>query len=194
MPVPVPIEGRAADDLRVIRRAMERSSTFTAVPGYGGVVMGVVGLAAAFAGAAQPTPERWLATWLLAAVAACLVEVVTMQRKAAQAGVLLSGAVAQRFALGLLPPLAAGAALTWALWSAGQWTLMPPVWLLLYGAGVITGGIVSVQTVQVMGVCLMALGLAALATPPAWGHIWLGAGFGLAHIGFGLHIARRHGG
>lgn len=194
MPIPVPIEGRAADDLRVIRRAMERSGTFTAVPGYGGAVMGVVGLAAALVGSVQPTTERWLATWLLAAVAACLVEVVTMRHKAAQAGVLLSGAVAQRFALGLLPPLAAGAALTWALWSAGLWTLMPPVWLLLYGAGVITGGIVSVQTVQVMGVCLMALGLAALVTPPAWGHVWLGAGFGLTHIGFGLYIARRHGG
>jgi hypothetical protein len=194
MPRPVPIEGRAAADLRLIRRAMERGSTFTAVPGYGGAAMGVVGLVAALAGAAQPTPERWLATWLLAAALASAIEVVTMRRKAIRAGVMLSGAVAQRFALGLLPPLAAGAALTGALWSAGHWTLMPPVWLLLYGAGVITGGVASVPVVQVLGACEMALGLAALATPPSWGNLWLGAGFGLAHIGFGLHIARRHGG
>ena len=173
---------------------MERSSTFTAVPGYGGAAMGAVGVVAAVAGAMQPTPERWLASWLIAALIALAIEVATMRRKAAHAGVPLSGVLAQRFALGLSAPLAAGAALTVALFSAGNWSLMPSVWLLLYGAGVVTGGIVSVPTVQVMGLCFMALGVVAMATPPEWGNTWLGVGFGFVHIGFGLYIARRHGG
>ena len=69
MPEPQPrlISHRAADDLTYIRSAMERSSAFTAVPGAGGVVTGVIGLIAAVAGARQPTGERWLATWLGAA-------------------------------------------------------------------------------------------------------------------------------
>ena len=192
--MPVPIHGRAAEDLRVIRRAMERSGTFTAVPGYGGVAMGVVGVIAAVAGAIQPTAERWLASWLIAAAVACAIEVVAMRRKAVQAGVPLSGALARRFALGLSAPLAAGAAVTAGLLSAGSWSLLPSVWLLLYGAGVVTGGIVSVPTVQVMGLCFMALGVVAMATPPAWGNLWLGVGFGLVHIAFGFYIVRKHGG
>src|SRR6185436_8215348 len=63
-PQPRLISHRAADDLTYIRSAMERSSPFTAVPGAGGVVTGVIGLIAAVVGARQPTGERWLATWL----------------------------------------------------------------------------------------------------------------------------------
>ncbi|MGH9158660.1 MAG: hypothetical protein ACRD2X_01560 [Vicinamibacteraceae bacterium] len=190
----VPIQGRAAEDLRFIRRAMERSSTFTAVPGYGGAAMGAVGVVAAVVAAMQPTAERWLASWLIAAAIAFAIGAVAMRRKAAQAGVPLSGALARRFALGLSAPLAAGAALTTGLSSAGHWSLMPSVWLLLYGSGVVTGGIVSVPTVPVMGLCFMVLGVVAMATPPEWGNMWLGAGFGLLQICFGLYIARKHGG
>jgi hypothetical protein len=192
--MPVPIQGRAAEDLRVIRRAIERSSTFAAVPGYGGVAIGAVGVVAAVVGAMQPTVERWLASWLTAAAVAFAIEVVAIRRKASQAGVPLSGALARRFALGLAAPLAAGAALTAGLSSVGNWSLMPSVWLLLYGAGVVTGGMVSVPTVQVMGLCFMALGVAAMATPSEWGNIWLGIGFGFVHICFGFYIARKHGG
>jgi hypothetical protein len=190
----VPIQGRAAEDLRVIRRAMERSSTFTAVPGYGGAAMGAVGVVAAVVAAMQPTAARWLTTWLAAAAIGFAIGVVAVRRKAAQAGVPLNGALARRFALALSAPLAAGAAITAGLSSAGNWSLMPPVWLLLYGAGVVTGGIVSVPTVLVMGLCFMALGVAAMATPPGWSNAWLGVGFGFVQVCFGLYIARKHGG
>jgi hypothetical protein len=56
----VSIQDRAEDDLRFIRRAMERSGTFTAVPGYGGAAMGAVGVAATAMAALQPTATRWL--------------------------------------------------------------------------------------------------------------------------------------
>jgi hypothetical protein len=190
----VPIQGRAAEDLRFIRQTMERSTTFTAVPGFGGVAMGVIGAAAAIAAALQPTAERWLAAWLLAAAVALLVGLFAMRRKALRAGLPLTGALARRFALSLSAPLAAGAALTFGLAQSGNWALMPSVWLLLYGAGVITGGMVSVPVVPVVGVCFMAFGVLAMLTPPEWGNVWLGLGFGLLHLAFGLYIARKHGG
>ena len=184
----------AEENLQFIRRTMERSSTFTAVPGLGGFAMGAIGAVAAVVAARQGSAERWLIVWLLAAAAAVSIGVTATWLKAARLGAPLAGAVGRRFATNLAAPLVAGAALTWGAWTDGAWSLMPPVWLLLYGTGVLAGGVFSVAAVRLLGVAFMALGVAALATPPAWGNVWLGLGFGGLQLGFGLYIARRHGG
>jgi hypothetical protein len=188
------VHDHAAESLAFIRHAMERGSTFSAVPGSGGALMGGVGLGAAGVAALQPTAERWLAVWLAAAVIALAVGVLAMRRKAARLGAPLAGAPARRFALSLSAPLIAGAALTVGLWMHGVWALMAPVWLLLYGAGVLTGGAFSVAPMRLLGMCFMGLGLVAIVTPPSWGNVWLGLGFGALQVGFGIYIARRHGG
>lgn len=185
---------RAEAHLQFIRRAMERGSTFTAVSGLGGAGMGAIGLTAAILAANQPSVERWLAVWLAAAPVALCVGVVAVWRKAARSGAPLAGTVARRFALGLAAPLVAGAAVTYALWRAGDYAVMAPTWLLLYGTGVTVGGMFSAPVVRATGVCFMAVGIAAVVTPPDWGNSWLAIGFGLLHIGFGVHIARHHGG
>ncbi|HEY0783493.1 MAG TPA: hypothetical protein VGE98_13625, partial [Thermoanaerobaculia bacterium] len=100
----------------------------------------------------------------------------------------------RRFALGLFPPLFAGAVLTLVLFAQGSVWLLPGLWLLLYGTGIVTGGAFSVRTVPVMGLGFVALGAIALAAPPAWGDALLAAGFGGLHLLFGGIIARRHGG
>jgi hypothetical protein len=173
---------------------MERSSTFTGVPGLGGAGMGVIGVAAAAVAAGQSSAERWLIVWLVAAAVALAVGVTAMWRKAALSGAPLVGAVGRRFALGMAAPLVAGAAITYALWRAGDYAVMAPTWLLLYGTGVMIGGMFSVPVVRATGICFMALGIAAIVTPQAWVNSWLAIGFGGLHIGFGLHIARHHGG
>jgi hypothetical protein len=132
---PESVGSHAAENLRFIRAAMERSSTFTAVPGAGGVVMGVIGFVAAGIGASQPTGDRWLATWLGAAAVAAVVGLVFMWRKARAAGLTLAGANARRFALGMAAPFVAGAAITYELWAVRNFTVMAPAWLLLYGVG-----------------------------------------------------------
>ena len=191
---PRSVSSRAADDLTFIRSAMERSSTFTAIPGAGGVVTGIVGLIAAVVAARQPTAEGWLATWLGAAAVAVIVELAAMARKARRAGLTLTGTITRRFALGTAAPLVAGAAITYELWGVRNVTVMAPVWLLLYGAGVLTGGMFSVPVVRALGACFMAAGIAAVLTPPDWGNVWLAVGFGGLHVGFGGYIARYHGG
>jgi hypothetical protein len=188
------ISTKAADDLTYIRFAMERSSAFTAVPGAGGVVTGVIGLIAAVVGARQPTGERWLATWLGAASIAVVVELAAMTWKARRAGIALTGKNTRRFALGTAVPLVAGGVITYDLWVTRDFSVMAPVWLLLYGVGVLTGGLFSVPVVRVLGACFMAAGIGASFTPPEWGNVWLGVGFGALHIGFGGYIARYHGG
>ena len=191
---PRSVSSQAADNLVFIRSAMERSSTFTAIPGAGGAVMGAIGLAAAGIAANQPAGDRWLATWLAAAVTAAGFGLVAMVRKARAAGLSLTGVNARRFALGMAAPFVAGAAITYELWAVGNYTVMAPAWLLLYGAGVLTGGIFSVPVVRVIGVCFMAAGIGAILTPPGWGNAWLGFGFGGLQVCFGVYIARYHGG
>lgn len=188
------MEGHATDTLRFIRATMERSATFSAVPGVGGMLMGAVGLGAMAVGSRQTTPDAWLATWLGAAVVAAAVGFSAIVRKARRAGLPLDGATTRRFAAGMAAPLAAGAALTYALWASRAYGVMPAAWLLLYGAAAITGGMFSVPAVRATGAAFMTLGAAAAVTPPDWGNLWLGAGFGVAHIGFGFFIARHHGG
>jgi hypothetical protein len=184
----------AEESLHFIRQTMERSSTFTAVPGVGGAGMGLVGLAAAVLAATERSTERGLVVWLVAAAVALAIGVTSVWRKATRLGAPLAGAVGRRFAISFAAPLVAGAALTCGAWTHDDWALVPSVWLLLYGTGVLAGGVFSVAAVRWLGLMFMALGVAALLTPAAWGNIWLGIGFGGLQIGFGLYIARRHGG
>jgi len=191
---PHSISDRAADDLTFIRSAMERSAAFTAVPGLGGVVIGAIGFVAAAIAARAPDPETWLMTWLVAAFFGLIVELGALIRKARRTGLVLTGLNARRFALGIAAPLVAGAALTCLLWTTRGFTIMAPLWLLLYGSGVLSAGMFSVPVVRALGLCFMATGLAAAITPPEWGNMWLAVGFGGLHVGFGAYIARNLGG
>ncbi len=188
------LHGRALDHLSYIRAAMEGASSFTAVPGWGGVGMGAVGLAAALVASRQGSAGRWLAVWLAAAGIAGAVGVVALVRKSRRTGHPLTSAPARKFALAFTPPLLVGALLTVALAGAGLHRLLPGVWLLLYGTAVAAGGAFSVRAVPAMGGGIFALGVVALFAPPPWGDLLLGGGFGALQVVFGVVIARRHGG
>ena len=187
------LHARAMDNLSFIRDTMERATAFTAVPGWGGVIMGIIALAAA-AFARGRAPTDWLATWLGAAVLALAVGCWSMARKARSAGTTVFSYSGRRFVLSYVPPIAVGGLLTAAMVHHGDHGTLPGTWLLLYGTGVVTGGAFSVRPVPVMGLCFMFLGAGALFCPAAWGDALLAAGFGLLHIVFGLHIARNYGG
>jgi hypothetical protein len=72
--------------------------------------------------------------------------------------------------------------------------IIPGQWLMLYGAGVVTGGAFSIRVVPLMGLCFMVLGAVALFSPWTSGNAFLAAGFGALHIIFGAVIARKYGG
>jgi hypothetical protein len=188
---PLPIDARAADNLRFIRQTMERAGSFTAVPGWGGIAMGISAIVAAVLAAQQPDQAGWLRVWLIELVVALLLASTTMTLKARRARTSLFGGPATRFAVAFAPPVLAGGALTAALAWQEVYDLLPALWLMLYGAGVIAGGIASVRVVPLMGGLFFLLGLGALVLP---GNLLLGIGFGALHIVFGSIIAWRYGG
>jgi len=184
----------AAENLVYIRGAMERAGSFTAVPGWGGVFMGLVGLAAAIIAPAQDSRLAWLLTWLGAAVLAVVAGLVAVLLKSRSDGVPFLSRPARQFALGFLPAIFVAALLTIALFRAGLDGLIPGLWLLSYGTAVVAGGTFSIRIVPLMGVLFLFLGAVALFAAPPVPALCLGAGFGGLHIVFGILIARKHGG
>jgi hypothetical protein len=194
MPQPEPIHAHALENLRFIRDAMSRASEFTAVPGWGGVLMGITALAAAPIAGPPDDTVRWVTIWFADAVVAVAIALVAIGIKSKRAGTPLSTAPALRFALAFVPPLVAGIILTPVFVTMGLMARLPGCWLLLYGTAVATGGAFSVRVVPLMGLCFMALGTVAFAAPAAWGHWLMALGFGGLHIVFGFIIARSYGG
>src|SRR5437867_11167485 len=191
---PAPIHAHAIDDIRFIRGTIERAGAFTAVPGWGGVIMGAGTVITAIVSGPPDDTTRWIAWWLGDAVVAVATALIAISLKARRSHVPLSGAPALRFALAFAPPLVAGMVMTPVFVTMGLMARLPGCWLLQYGAAVATGGAFSVRIVPIMGLCFMALGVVAFAAPAAWGHWLMAAGFGGLHIGFGWLIARRYGG
>ncbi|HEX4945471.1 MAG TPA: hypothetical protein VFZ34_02245 [Blastocatellia bacterium] len=194
LPDPPALHDRAMDNLRFIRETMERASAFTAVPGWGLVVTGMLAMLGAQFTAQVLYQKSWLLSWLGIAVASLLISVLAMNRKAQAAESSLLSTPARKFWLSLAPPLLAGALLTIVIWQAKRPDLLPGLWLLLYGTGVVTAGAFSVRIVPVMGLCFMLLGTLTLFLPPAWGNYSMALGFGGLHIIFGIIIARKYGG
>jgi hypothetical protein len=188
------MHAHAMDNLRYIRRTIERAGSFTAVPGIGGMLMGSTALGAGWLAERQPGSGRWLAVWLLEGLLALLIGIVAASIKARKANMALLTGPGYKFIAGFAPAMLAGALLTAAMFRQGQTGFLPGTWLLLYGAAVVSGGGASVRVVPLMGACFMAAGTLALMLPASAGDLVLAAGFGGLHIIFGTIIAVKYGG
>jgi len=191
---PVAIDDRARDNIRFIRETMERATSFTAVPGWGGVAMGITAIGAAVIASQRSSPFAWLLCWVGEAAMAIAIAAWTTYTKARESGTAVLSGPGRRFAYSFAPPLIVGVLLTLLLARIGSLGAVPGVWLLLYGTAVVTGGAFSIRIVPLMGLCFMVLGAVALFCPSSWGNALLGVGFGGFHIIFGAVIARKYGG
>jgi len=191
---PPEMQARAMDNLRFIRGIMESAATFTAVSGWGQVIIGLTAIAAALIASQQSLAWAWVATWLAEAGIAVGISVASMAIKSHAANVPLLSGPMRKLILSFSPAMIAGAALTVVFVDHGLFALLPGIWMLLYGASVISAGTYSVSIVPVMGAAFMLAGIVAFAIPATLHTALMIASFGGLHIGFGIWIARRHGG
>lgn len=191
---PAPQSRDALDQLQFIRHTMESATSFTAVPGWGTVALGLTAIAAALVARSLDSRVTWVLLWLGEALLAAIISVCSMVRKTGSLAKLATSIPARKCALSLVPPLAAGGVLTLIMMEQHLYAILPGMWLMLYGVAVITGGAFSVRVVPVMGICFAVFGTVALALPASWANGIMAAGFGGLHVLFGLLIARRHGG
>lgn len=188
------MQARAMDNLRYIRQTMEAAGTFTAVSGWGTVLIGFTALGAAALSAATHSAVRWMFIWLAEACLSIIITFYTMSLKARAAQLPLWSEPARKMVFSFAPPMMAGALLTLVFYEHGLLSLVPGVWMLLYGVGVVAAGTFSVRIIPVMGFAFMGVGSLALVAPYSWRTLTMAVGFGLLHIVFGTFIARRHGG
>ena len=200
---PIPLHLRAEDNLSFIRDAMTRSSSFTAVPGWGMVAMGGIALFGAWVAAVQQSLDWWVNTWGVVAAVACSVGVAFMLVKAKRNRASLFSGPGKRFVLSFSPSIAAGIILSELFYRQNLDHLMPTTWLMLYGIAVMNGGAYSVKPVPLTGLCFLVLGVASaflpLETVTVVGSFLLrdailALGFGGFHIVLGVIVATKYGG
>src|SRR6516225_11522231 len=128
-PQPVPLHDHAIENLRFIRETMERAGSFTAVPGWGGILMGISALLTALISSRVPSDDVWVASWLGEAVLALAIGGWAMAQKARAVQSTLLDGPGRKFALSLCPAMIAGGILTLVLYRNSQFSLMPGMWL-----------------------------------------------------------------
>src|SRR5579872_581381 len=146
----VALERHALGTLRYIRASIEAAGLF-AVPGSAGIAMGAVGLLAALTVSIPALAPHWFGIWVLAGIGAFACGSALIVHQSIRHGAVLYRGPARKFAACLLPPLLAGAALTFELRHIGALQLVPGTWLLLYGCAVMAAGTLTVPPVSVMG-------------------------------------------
>ena len=192
--MPIDIKEQATDNLRFIRGAMERAERVSALSGIGGMLMGLTALCAMAIAARLGELPNQLMVWIAAAFAAVLIGASASWLKARKSALTLIGDPGRRFLLCLLPVVAVGIVVTFSLWSTPQIVLVPGLWMMLYGCGVLAAGTYAAPPIMQMGGGFIVAGLFTYALPSEWGNLLLGLAFGGLHMIFGYLVYRNHGG
>jgi hypothetical protein len=194
-PVPPALHSRAIADLRFIRDTMASATSYTAFSGWGLAIVGCGAVLTGLVALQQPSFVSQLTVWLADAGVSAAIGVLSSIHKARVAGQALTAGPIRKFCLSFAPAILAGAVLTVVMSRSGSAvSLLPGIWLLLYGAGLMSSGALSVRIIPTVGAGFFALGVLTLAAAPAWANTLLIGGFGGLHIVLGIVIARRHGG
>jgi len=141
---------------------------------------------------ASAATVAFLAVWVgVFAVAAAGLFLLTWL-KARQRGEPAWTPIARTALWAMLGPWLAGLAGTIGLAVAGQWDLLPGLWLLFHGCAFYGVSFFAPLFLRTLSLAFMALGLTAWLTSPQWPALWLGLGFGGLHLVFGGIVLARY--
>src|SRR5947209_14507604 len=126
---PPEMQERAMDNLRFIRETMERAGTFTAVSGWGEVVIGFTAIIASMV-ASRLGVAGWVTTWLIEAALAAAIATGFMTVKARTAGMPLITGPVRKLVLSFSPPMLVGMLLTILFVQRGLESFLPASWML----------------------------------------------------------------
>ncbi|MEQ1675299.1 MAG: hypothetical protein ABL876_01280 [Chitinophagaceae bacterium] len=196
--------GSSLQDIKDIRRIMERSSRFISLSGLSGIAAGVCALIGAWLG------YKMLDTYYgsynsqgffsgdefsrlkikMAALAAGIFVVAFVSsfyltwRKAKKHGLPVWDHTSKRLAWNMIVPLAAGGAFILGMLRYDAWIFVAPASLLFYGLALVNASKYTLSDIRYLGYCEIVLGLVNMLYP-GYG-LWFWAfGFGILHIVYG---------
>lgn len=192
----------AHEDLQYIRRTLDAAGRFTAVPGWGLMCAGIAALGGVAVNlgitgppwGGGPLRQEALQVWGIVLGISLAIVSFGIYRKSEQTGARLQAPLVRKLLWSLCPALFVGAILTGLAARTGNLGWLPAIWLGCYGAAITNGGQVSVAPVRYLGLALLGTAAGAALLPQELGLVWLAAGFGWLHLGFGAYIAWRHDG
>lgn len=192
-------------DISEIRSMMERSSKFRLLSGWAGITAGVLALIGAFVayyildfnpgGELQIsgiTPLNSLVVKVLLLATIVLVSAFSAAlffsyRKASERREKIWTPITRRLLTSMFVPMVVGGILIIALLLNGLIGLAAPLTLVFYGLGLFSAGSHTLAEVRFLGLVEIVLGLAATFIVEYSLFIWT-AGFGIAHIVYGIYI------
>ena len=197
-PTPLAKE-EALTALAEIRAAADRStrySRFSALAGFlsGGAALagsGLCGLFPEFIGAQPEHGLSFVAVWGAVLLFAAVAQIWMTVLKARQRGEAIFTPIARTAAASLLGPGVAGFAGSGIFIATGQWTLLPGLWLLLYGCGLWSVSFFAPMFLRILGAAFILLGLCAWYFTNS-AALLLGLGFGGLHLVFGFVVLARY--
>lgn len=177
----------AEQTLSVIRTLMERSTCYTNLSGHAGIAAGVLTLVGCGLRVGFHTP--FIATWmgvLVATVAAVVYFTASLARSNDEP---IWTRQARTVVTALLPGLAAALVLTLVLTRLGQQSILPGVWMLLWGVGALAMSFFTPRVISILGGTFLAAGTVVLLIPPVDDALSMGLTFGAIHLAYGIVLA-----
>jgi hypothetical protein len=200
-----PQQQASLDTLKDIRRIMDRSSRFISLSGLSGVSAGVFGLIGVYfawdwiheyavnyndyysRGGSRLLSIEWKLIFLAAAVltGALVFALYFTWQRAKKNKVPMWDATSRKLLVNLAIPLITGGVFVLGLINYHDWRFIAPACLIFYGLALVNASKYTLSDIRYLGLLEIALGLANMWFF-GWGLYFLGVGFGVLHIVYGL--------
>ncbi len=185
------------NDIKDIRRMMDRSSQFLSLSGLSGILAGVYALIGAYVvhGLIENHHSRYvyiesvtfkliLLTAAAVLIASVLTAIVFSIKKAKRNEEQIWNATSKRMAINFMIPLITGGIFSFLLIRHGYYGLIGPVTLIFYGLACVNASKYTISDIRYLGITEIILGLIAVEFPGNSLYFWA-IGFGFFHILYG---------
>jgi hypothetical protein len=195
----------ARESLRVIRQTMERSTQYSTLSGWSGILIGLVAIVGVLITRQMQTdavvrhiPDsvadmRLAGLWFGALVLAVSIDFVCNKRRARRVGKYVMSRLGAHILLAAMPSFLGAAILTIFFFLHGLAPFVWGVWMLCYGLAICAVGLFSVKPVSILGAAFVISGALTLLLPAAYHLPMMALAFGGFHIVYGVAMARKHG-
>ena len=182
----------AEHTLETIRTLMERSQRYEHISGYSGLVAGGVVLAACGVLEAGRLPfgprGNFVLVWSLAFVVALAAHAAMTFVRARRRDEPVWSRQARTVYLALSPSVLASLAVSVLMWRLDRLDLLPALWLVLYGCGVLATSFFAPRSILALGAGCLTVGAGCLVADCGHPLLTMAAGFGVTHVAFGAGV------